>query len=215
MCRKRNAECKFAKTTMRNLQTRKRKRPARTSPGEAQLFTVAILHSAGFFPRVKQMFCCQQTSSSYPVDSASANVAACAVKWARVANVVSPQFFLRARPRHAPIISADLRASARDQRRGGRLRSNHWHISGRAAPRSSARHKPGWLKTPSSSRSPSLARDGRRRPPADRLGGAERSLGHAGSHVRRSARLPRHRRVRARLRSARRNDRRGRTIQNR
>jgi hypothetical protein len=41
-------------------ETRKRKRPARTSPGEAQLFTVSILHSARFFSRVKQICRYQQ-----------------------------------------------------------------------------------------------------------------------------------------------------------
>jgi hypothetical protein len=76
VCQNEIGTCALAKATTRHLRMRKRKRPARTSPGEAQLFTIAILHSARFFPRVKKMYRYQQNGGSYPVDSASANAAA-------------------------------------------------------------------------------------------------------------------------------------------
>ena len=47
---------------IRENETRKRKRPARISPGEAQLFTVAVLHTTRIFSAVKKAFAVNRKS---------------------------------------------------------------------------------------------------------------------------------------------------------
>jgi hypothetical protein len=66
------------------IKTRKQKCPARMFPGEAQLFTVSVLHCTPVSPRVKKTFCCQQKSGSHPVDSIAYDVAPSAMKSRRI-----------------------------------------------------------------------------------------------------------------------------------
>ena len=67
------------------IETRKQKRPARRSPGEAELFTVSILHCTPVSPRIKKTFCCQQKTGSYPVDNIAMKIALRTVNRARIA----------------------------------------------------------------------------------------------------------------------------------
>jgi hypothetical protein len=50
------------------MKTRKQKRPARMSPGEAELFTVANLHYAPICARVNHEYALSTEAGGYPVD---------------------------------------------------------------------------------------------------------------------------------------------------
>jgi len=76
---------------IRESETRKRKRPARMSPGEAQLFTVAVLHTTPICCAVKKTFCRQQKTAAHPVDSIASEIALCAVTRAPVAHFTVPK----------------------------------------------------------------------------------------------------------------------------
>jgi hypothetical protein len=76
---------------IRESEMRKRKRLARMSPGEAQLFTVAVLHSTRIFSAVKKTFCRQQKIGSYAVDSSATEIVLCTVARAPIADFDVPK----------------------------------------------------------------------------------------------------------------------------